>query len=65
MQQEIIRLHHELGKTMVFITHDLSEAGKGLQDLLPVLELNQRAVAFRLRVALDMPEHNLADQRVR
>ena len=28
MQQEIIRLHHELGKTMVFITHDLSEAVK-------------------------------------
>ena len=28
MQQEIIRLHRELGKTMVFITHDLSEAVK-------------------------------------
>jgi glycine betaine/proline transport system ATP-binding protein len=28
MQQEIIRLHYELGKTMVFITHDLSEAVK-------------------------------------
>lgn len=28
MQQEVIRLHHELGKTMVFITHDLSEAVK-------------------------------------
>lgn len=26
MQTEIIRLHSELGKTMVFITHDLSEA---------------------------------------
>jgi glycine betaine/proline transport system ATP-binding protein len=26
MQNEIIRLHRELGKTMVFITHDLSEA---------------------------------------
>jgi glycine betaine/proline transport system ATP-binding protein len=28
MQQEIIRLHHEVGKTMVFVTHDLSEALK-------------------------------------
>jgi glycine betaine/proline transport system ATP-binding protein len=26
MQNEVIRLHSELGKTMVFITHDLSEA---------------------------------------
>ena len=28
MQNEVIRLHHELGKTMVFITHDLAEAVK-------------------------------------
>jgi glycine betaine/proline transport system ATP-binding protein len=28
MQQEVIRLHRELNKTMVFITHDLSEALK-------------------------------------
>ena len=26
MQKEVIRLHHEVGKTMVFITHDLDEA---------------------------------------
>src|SRR5262249_61218869 len=26
MQNEVIRLHHEVGKTMVFITHDLNEA---------------------------------------
>ncbi|MET8214883.1 quaternary amine ABC transporter ATP-binding protein [Streptomyces hirsutus] len=26
MQEEVIRLHHEEGRTMVFITHDLSEA---------------------------------------
>src|SRR3954468_1009335 len=25
MQNEVIRLHHEVGKTMVFITHDLAE----------------------------------------
>ncbi|MFZ2502043.1 MAG: glycine betaine/L-proline ABC transporter ATP-binding protein [Nocardioides sp.] len=28
MQNEVIRLHRELGKTMVFITHDLAEALK-------------------------------------
>ena len=28
MQNEVIRLHRELNKTMVFITHDLSEALK-------------------------------------
>jgi len=28
MQSEVIRLHHEVRKTMVFITHDLSEALK-------------------------------------
>ncbi|CAN5454624.1 glycine betaine/L-proline ABC transporter ATP-binding protein [soil metagenome] len=26
MQSEVLRLHHEVGKTMVFITHDLAEA---------------------------------------
>lgn len=28
MQTEVMRLHHDLGKTMVFITHDLAEAMK-------------------------------------
>ncbi|MEO7069066.1 MAG: glycine betaine/L-proline ABC transporter ATP-binding protein [Nostocoides sp.] len=28
MQNEVVRLHHEVGKTMVFITHDLQEALK-------------------------------------
>jgi glycine betaine/proline transport system ATP-binding protein len=28
MQNEVVRLHRELGKTMVFITHDLAEALK-------------------------------------
>jgi glycine betaine/proline transport system ATP-binding protein len=28
MQNEVIRLHREMGKTMVFITHDLAEALK-------------------------------------
>ncbi|CAA9361132.1 MAG: Glycine betaine ABC transport system, ATP-binding protein OpuAA [uncultured Frankineae bacterium] len=26
MQNEVVRLHHEVGKTMVFVTHDLREA---------------------------------------
>lgn len=26
MQKEVVRLHHEVGKTMVFVTHDLTEA---------------------------------------
>ena len=28
MQNEVLRLHHEVGKTMIFITHDLAEALK-------------------------------------
>src|SRR4029079_2738867 len=28
MQNEVIRLHEEVGKTMIFITHDLQEALK-------------------------------------
>jgi glycine betaine/proline transport system ATP-binding protein len=36
MQNEVIRLHHELGKTMLFITHDLQEALK-LGDRIVIL----------------------------
>ena len=36
MQNEVIRLHRELGKTMVFITHDLAEALK-LGDRILIL----------------------------
>ena len=36
MQDEVIRLHHELGKTMVFITHDLAEAVK-LGDRIAIM----------------------------
>ena len=36
MQTEVIRLHHELGKTMVFITHDLAEAMK-LGDRIAIM----------------------------
>jgi glycine betaine/proline transport system ATP-binding protein len=36
MQAEVIRLHHELGKTLVFITHDLAEAVK-LGDRIAIM----------------------------
>lgn len=36
MQQEVIRLHHEVKKTMVFITHDLAEALK-LGDRIAIM----------------------------
>ena len=36
MQTEVIRLHHELGKTLVFITHDLAEAVK-LGDRIAIM----------------------------
>lgn len=36
MQAEVIRLHEELGKTMVFITHDLAEAMK-LGDRIAIM----------------------------
>jgi glycine betaine/proline transport system ATP-binding protein len=36
MQTEVIRLHRELGKTMIFITHDLDEALK-LGDRIAIM----------------------------
>jgi len=36
MQNEVIRLHHEVGKTMLFITHDLAEALK-LGDRIAIM----------------------------
>ena len=36
MQAEVIRLHHEVGKTMVFITHDVAEAMK-LGDRIAIM----------------------------
>jgi glycine betaine/proline transport system ATP-binding protein len=40
MQNEVIRLHQEMGKTMVFITHDLSEALK-LGDRILIMRNGQ------------------------
>ena len=44
MQDEVIRLHHEVKKTMVFITHDLSEA----------LKLGDRIVIMRDGAVIQM-----------
>src|SRR6478736_3413363 len=40
MQNEVIRLHKELGKTMIFITHDLAEALK-LGDHVMIMRAGQ------------------------
>ena len=40
MQAEVIRLHKEMGKTMIFITHDLSEALK-LGDRILIMRHGQ------------------------
>jgi len=52
MQAEVIRLHKEVGKTMVFITHDLSEAMK-LGDRIAIMR--DGAV-----VQMDTPENLVA-----
>jgi glycine betaine/proline transport system ATP-binding protein len=52
MQAEVIRLHKEVGKTMVFITHDLSEAMK-LGDRIAIM----RDGAI---VQMDTPENLVA-----
>jgi len=46
MQSEVIRLHHEVGKTMVFITHDLAEALK-LGDHIVIMRDGQIVQAGR------------------
>ncbi|MEO7664506.1 MAG: betaine/proline/choline family ABC transporter ATP-binding protein [Candidatus Limnocylindrales bacterium] len=46
MQSEVLRLHHEVGKTMVFITHDLAEALK-LGDHIVIMRDGQIVQAGR------------------
>ena len=40
MQNEVLRLHNEVGKTMIFITHDLAEALK-LGDHVAIMRAGQ------------------------
>ena len=53
MQNEVIRLHHELGKTMVFITHDLSEAMK-LGDRIAIM---RDGAIVQMGTAMDLVLH--------
>ena len=46
MQNEVIRLHHEVGKTMIFVTHDLAEALK-LGDHIVIMRNGQIVQAGR------------------
>ncbi len=60
MQSEVIRLHNEVGKTMVFITHDLAEALK-LGDHIVIMRDGQIVQAGRPADLVGAP----ADQYVR
>ncbi|MEY3733775.1 MAG: hypothetical protein RL347_1134 [Actinomycetota bacterium] len=53
MQDEVIRLHRELGKTMVFITHDLSEAMK-LGDRIAIM---RDGAVVQMGTAMDLVLH--------
>ncbi len=60
MQSEVIRLHHEVGKTMIFITHDLAEALK-LGDHIVIMRDGKIVQAGRPADLVGAP----ADQYVR
>ncbi|MDP4690047.1 MAG: glycine betaine/L-proline ABC transporter ATP-binding protein [Candidatus Nanopelagicales bacterium] len=53
MQSEVIRLHRELGKTMVFITHDLAEAMK-LGDRIAIM---RDGAIVQMGTAMDLVLH--------
>jgi len=57
MQAEVIRLHQELGKTMVFITHDLSEAMK-LGDRIAIM---RDGAIVQMGTAMDLVLHPADD----
>ncbi|WP_269178655.1 MULTISPECIES: ABC transporter ATP-binding protein [unclassified Modestobacter] len=54
LQDELIRIQEELGKTIVFVTHDFDEAVK-LGDRIVVFDVGARVVQY------DTPEAILAD----
>ncbi|WP_308010443.1 betaine/proline/choline family ABC transporter ATP-binding protein [Blastococcus sp. LR1] len=54
LQDELIRIQEELGKTIVFVTHDFDEAVK-LGDRIVVFDVGARVVQF------DTPERILAE----
>lgn len=57
MQAEVIRLHQELGKTMVFITHDLAEAMK-LGDRIAIM---RDGSIVQMGTAMDLVLHPADD----
>ncbi|MEK9810619.1 MAG: hypothetical protein VW362_09245, partial [Candidatus Nanopelagicales bacterium] len=57
MQAEVKRLHQELGKTMVFITHDLAEAMK-LGDRIAIM---RDGAIVQMGTAMDLVLHPADD----
>lgn len=60
MQNEVVRLHHEVGKTMVFVTHDLHEALR-LGDRILIMRDGERVQVGRPDEVVGAP----ADEYVR
>jgi glycine betaine/proline transport system ATP-binding protein len=64
MQNEVLRLHHEVGKTMVFITHDLAEALK-LGDHIVIMRDGQIVQAGRPEELVGAPADDYVADFVR
>ena len=61
MQNEVIRLHHEAGKTMVFITHDLQEALKLGDRILIMRDGAVIQIGRRTRSSAPLPTRYVRD----
>ncbi len=64
MQNEVIRLHHDLKKTMVFITHDLAEAHK-LGDHVMILRAGMGVLRGRPEELVARPADAYVEDFVR
>ena len=64
MQNEVIRLHREMGKTMVFITHDLAEALK-LGDHVLIMRAGRIVQAGRPEEIVGAPADDYVTDFVR
>jgi glycine betaine/proline transport system ATP-binding protein len=64
MQNEVIRLHREMGKTMVFITHDLAEALK-LGDHVLIMRAGKIVQAGRPEEIVGAPADDYVTDFVR
>jgi glycine betaine/proline transport system ATP-binding protein len=64
MQNEVIRLHHEVGKTMIFITHDLSEALK-LGDHVAIMRAGEIVQVGRPEEIVGAPANDYVADFVR